>query len=277
VTGKPVWPFEERPTPASTLAGERTAPTQPFPTKPPAYDRQGVSVDDLIDFTPELRAAALETIKQYHIGPLFAPATLKNAPDGTKGLLSLPGSLGGADWEGGAVDPETGTVYVGSHTAITVLAMGRDSLRSDMSLVQLGGGPPTVKGLPLLKPPYSRITAIDMNKGDQLWMIPSGDTPDRVKNNPALTGVKIPPTGGFARPVVMVTKTLLIAAEGYTGDPSLRAIDKRTGEVLGQIKLPGSVSSVPMTYELNGKQYIAVWVDDPRAQVQSELVVLALP
>jgi quinoprotein glucose dehydrogenase len=276
-TGKPVWPIEERPVPPSSLPGERVSPTQPFPTKPPPFDRQGVSVDDLIDFTPELHAAALEAIKPYHIGPLFTPATLKANPDGTKGLLSLPGSLGGADWEGGAVDPETGTVYVGSHTAITVLAMGRDSLRSDMSLVQLGGPIPTVKGLPILKPPYSRITAIDMNKGDHLWMIPSGETPDRVKNNPLLKGITVPQTGGFARPVVLVTKTLLIAAEGWGGDPLLRAIDKRTGEVLATIKLPGSVSSVPMTYALNGKQYIAFWVDDQRTHLQSELLAFALP
>ena len=277
VTGKPVWPMIEKPVPASDIPGERAALTQPFPTKPPAYDRQGVSVDDLIDFTPELRAQALEAIKSYHIGPLFTPATLLHAADGTKGLLSLPGSLGGADWEGGAVDPETGVVYVGSHTAPSVLAMARDSAHSDMNVVNLGGGPPNVQGLPLLKPPYSRITAIDINRGEFLWQIPSGDTPDRVKNNPALKGVTIPVTGGFARPVVLVTKTLLFAAEGWGGAPVLRALDKKTGEVVWSTTLPGSVSSVPMTYAVNGKQYIAFWVDDARTQLPSELLAFALP
>jgi quinoprotein glucose dehydrogenase len=277
VTGKPVWPIVEKPVPASDVPGERAAATQPFPTKPPAFDRQGVSVDDLIDFTPELRAQALEIIKPYHIGPLFTPATLLHAPDGTKGLLSLPGSLGGADWEGGAVDPETGVVYVGSHTAPSVLAMGRDSVHSDMNVVNLGGGPPTVQGLPLLKPPYSRITAIDLNRGEFLWQKPSGDTPDRVKNNPAMKGIAIPTTGGFARPVVLVTKTLLFAGEGWGGEPVLRALDKKTGEVLWSLRLPGSVSSVPMTYALGGKQYVAFWVDDQRAGVTSELLAFAIP
>jgi quinoprotein glucose dehydrogenase len=237
VTGKPVWPIVERPVPPADIPGERAAPTQPFPTRPPAFDRQGVSVDDLIDFTPELRAQALEIIKPYHIGPLFTPATLQHAPDGTKGLISLPGSLGGADWEGGAVDPETGVVYVGSHTAPSILAMARDSARSDMNVVNLGAAPPTVQGLPLLKPPYSRITALDLNRGAFLWQMPSGDTPDRVKNNPALKGIVIPTTGGFARPVVLVTKTLLFAAEGWGGAPVLRALDKQTGEVLSAYRV----------------------------------------
>ena len=277
VTGKPVWPFVEKPVPPSDIPGERAALTQPFPTKPPAYDRQGVSVDDLIDFTPELHAAALEAIKPYHIGPLFTPATLQHAPDGTKGLISLPGSLGGADWEGGAADLETGIVYVGSHTAPSILAMGRDSVHSDMNVVNLGGGPPTVQGLPLLKPLYSRITAINMNRGDFLFQIPSGETPDRVKNNPALKGVTIPTTGGFARPVVLVTKTLLFAAEGWGGAPIFRALDKKTGEVVWSTPLPGSVSSVPMTYAIGGKQYVAFWVDDQRGGVASQLMVYSIP
>jgi quinoprotein glucose dehydrogenase len=277
VTGKPVWPIVEKPVPASDIPGEHAAATQPFPTRPPAFDRQGVSVDDLIDFTPELRAQALEIIKPYHIGPLFTPATLLHAPDGTKGLISLPGSLGGADWEGGAVDPETGVVYVGSHTAPSVLAMGRDSAHSDMNVVNLGGAPPTVQGLPLLKPPYSRITAIDLNRGEFLWQIPSGGTPDRVKNNPALKGIAIPATGGFARPVVLVTRTLLFTAEGWGGEPVLRALDKKTGDVVWSTRLPGSVSSVPMTYAIGGKQYVAFWVDDARTQLASELLAFAIP
>ena len=277
VTGKPVWPMVEKPVPASDIPGERAALTQPFPTKPPAFDRQGVSSDDLIDFTPELHAQALEIVKAYRIGPLFTPASLLHAADGTKGLISLPGSLGGADWEGGAVDPETGVVYVGSHTAPSVLAMARDSAHSDMNVVNLGGGPPNVQGLPLLKPPYSRITAIDLNRGEFLWQLPSGETPDRVKNNPALKGLSIPTTGGFARPVVLVTKTLLFAAEGWGGAPLLRALDKKTGEVVWSVTLPGSVSSVPMTYEVGGKQYIAFWVDDARTQLPSELLAFAIP
>ncbi len=276
-TGVPVWPIVERPVPVSDVPGEVSSPTQPIPTKPAAFDRQGFTADDLIDFTPALRAKAVELVKPYRFGPLFAPASLTAAPDGTKGMLAIPGSLGGANWEHGAMDPETGMLYIGSHTAPAVLAMTQNPRVSDMNYILDRGTVPTVDGLPLVKPPYSRITAIDLRTGDHAWMKPSGDTPASVRDNPALRGITIPNTGGFARPVMMATKTLLFTAEGYNGAPVIRALDKRTGAEVWRMTIPGSVSSSPMTFRHQGKQYIAFWVDDARARRPSELIALALP
>ncbi len=277
VTGKPVWPIVERAVPASDAPGEHASPTQPFPTKPAAFDRQGISVDDLIDFTPSLRAKALELVKPYRLGKLFTPASLSQAADGTRGTLIIPGSLGGANWEHGAFDPENGIVYVGSHTEAAMISLVHDAKRSDMDFILDRGSAPTVDGLPLVKPPYSRITAIDLHTGNHLWMRPSGDTPATIRDNPALRGVNIPNTGGIARPVMVATKTLLFTAEGWGGAPVLRALNKRTGEEIWRMTLPGSVSSSPMTFRHAGKQYVAFWVDDPRTQHPSELIALALP
>ena len=276
-TGKPIWPIEERAVPASDVPGERAAPTQPFPTRPAPYDRQGVSVDDLIDFTPELRAKATAAIKPFRVGPLFTPASLLNAADGTTGTLSLPGTVGGANWEHGAFDPETGILYVGSFTNPAVLALANVPDKSDMNFIMVGGDVPTIDGLPLVKPPWSRITAIDMNRGDHVWMKPSGATPDRVKNHVALKGLTVPQTGGFTRPVLLATKTLLFTGEGSGGAPILRVQSKRTGDVIWETPLPGPVTAQPMTYAINGRQYVALWVGNPRRQPQTELLVFTLP
>jgi len=272
-TGEPLWPIEQRAVAKSDVPFEWTAPTQPFPTKPKAYDRQGVSEDDLVDFTPAIKAAALEAVKDLRMGPMFTPPSLTQAPDGTRGTLVLPHYGGGANWEGGAADPETGMLYVASQTNLTVFAVNPAGDRSDIRYLFVNGEAPRPMGLPLVKPPYGRITAIDMNTGEHRWMAVNGDTPDDIKNNPALAGVKIPPTGKASRAVLLVTKTLLFAGEGYGGAPILRAYDKATGAVVAEIPLPGAASSKPMTYMLNGKQYVvlAVGRDTP-----AELVAFAL-
>jgi quinoprotein glucose dehydrogenase len=276
VTGKPVWPIVERPMPASDVPGERASKTQPIPTKPAAFDRQGVTVDDLIDFTPELRAEALNAIKPYRLaeGP-FTPPSVTNGPDGMRGTLILPGTLGGAIWEGGAFDPDTGMLYVGSWTSPGAFGLSKDS-RSDMDWGGTGAAP-RVRGLPLIKPPYSRITAIDLNTGQHAWMVPSGDTPPDIKNNAALAGVAIKPTGAQSRPVLLATKTLLFTAEGSSGQPILRALDKKTGEKVWEMTLPGAVGSVPMTYAIGDRQFIALWVADRASELPATLVAIAIP
>lgn len=277
VTGEPVWPIEERPVPPSDVPGEETSPTQPFPTKPAPYDRQGVSIDDLIDFTPELRAQAIEAVQPFRLGSLFTPPSLQDAPDGTQGTLSLPGTLGGTNWEGGAFDPETGMLYVGSYTNPAVLALTPpDPEQSDMDYVFAFSRAPSVQDLPLIKPPYSRITAIDLNTGEHAWMVAAGDTPDEIRNHPALQGVQLPRTGSMARPVVLATKTLLFTGEGAGGQPFVRALDKRTGETLWKMEVPAPVTSVPMTFAVDGRQYIAFWVGDAEMDVRSRLVNLSL-
>lgn len=278
VTGAPVWPMPEQPVQQSDVPGERTAATQPIPSKPAAFDRQGVNIDDLIDFTPELRAEAVKMLEKVRLSRnAFTPPSLANAPDGTTGTLVVPGNLGGANWEGGALDPETGLLYVGSWTNPTILALTKDPQRSDMDWVGGGGGSTRVKGLPILKPPYSRITAIDLNTGDHAWMVPNGDTPPEIRSNPALAGVALPRTGATTRPELLVTKTLLFAAEGNGAQPILHVLDKATGAEITAITVLGTINSVPMTYAINGRQFVAFWTSNRQAQQPSELVALALP
>jgi len=278
VTGKPVWPIVETPVPQSDVPGEKTAATQPIPSKPAAFDRQGITPDNVIDFTPELHSEALKALATLRTGASpFTPPSLADAPDGTKGTLMLPGTLGGANWEGGAFDPDTGMLYVGSWTSPSVIGLIKDAQRSDMDWIGGGGRVPTVRGLPIVKPPYSRITAIDLNTGDHAWMVANGDTPAAIKNNPALAGLTIPPTGAQTRPVVLATKTMLVAAEGSGGQPILRALDKKTGALLAQLPLPASVGSVPMTYAIGGRQFVVCWVGDRGVDLPGTLVALALP
>ncbi len=268
-TGEPIWPIEERPMEASDVPGELLALTQPFPTKPPAYDRQGVSEDDLIDFTPELRAEALDRVASFRMGPIFTPPVVAD-PDGPYGTLMLPSAGGGTNWPGGSVDPETGIFYQYSFTTVTSLGLVNDPERSDMDFIR--GNPAgvaprdralTIRGLPLIKPPWGRITAIDLKSGDILWQIPHGETPDNVREHPDLQGVDIPRTGRIGRVGTLITKTLVIAGEGGTfTTPSgergamLRAYDKATGEEVGEVYMPAPVSGSPMTYMHEGRQYI---------------------
>jgi quinoprotein glucose dehydrogenase len=274
VTGQPVWPFEERPAPASDVAGERAWPTQPHPTKPPPYEYQGYVESDLIDFTPVLRAEAIRVAKQYRLGPVFTPPSEVKA-DGTKGSWYNPGGTGGSLWQGGGFDPETGYFYIPSKAGTGVITVRNDP-KSDLRFSRGPGVPaPTVQGLPILKPPYSRITALDLNKGEFAFVVPLGTTPTRVAQNPALKDVKLPNTGGInLHATLLVTKTLLIAGEGWGGAPVVRAYDKKTGAILSELSIPGMMGSMPMTYMVNGKQYLAFTVGTPTQA--AELVALAL-
>jgi quinoprotein glucose dehydrogenase len=279
-TGEPVWPIEERPVPQSDVPGETLSPTQPFPTRPAAYEHQGITEDDLIDYTPALRQRALEVVSNYRLGPLFNPPSLRDATDGTRASIHCPGANGGTNIPGGtAVDPETGILYVASTKACSApqLFPGTEAdSNSNMQWVTRGpGGVGSVDGLPLLKPPYGRITAIDLNTGEHLWWIPNGDTPDNVTNHPALQGVDIPVTGKGTHATVLLTSTLLIYGEGRNGDPLLHAVDKRTGEELATVELPETTNTAPMTFLHEGLQYIVLAVGG--SDLPGSLVALRLP
>jgi quinoprotein glucose dehydrogenase len=282
VTGQPVWPIEERPVPKSKIASEWTSPTQPFPTRPAPFDRQGISVDDLIDFTPEIKAEAVRIASQYNLGPIFTPPTALDA-DGKKGTLMLPNATGGANWQGAAADPETGILYVPSVTNPTVLSLVKDPQRSDMDYVQRGAPVDKPFGLPLVKPPWGRITAIDLNTGDHLWMVPNGEAPQYIRDNPKLKGIDLSKAGNPERAPLLVTKTLLFAGDGsgnFSSGPggggnTFRALNKKTGELIFEMKLPANETGLPMTYMVNGRQFIVVAVGAPNSP--AELVALALP
>jgi quinoprotein glucose dehydrogenase len=273
VTGQPVWPFEERPVPASDVPGERAWPTQPHPTKPPAYEYQGYNENDLIDYTPALRAEAMEIAKQYRLGPVFTPPS-EIKPDGAKGSWYNPGGTGGSLWQSGAFDPETNYFYIPSKSGTSVITVRKDP-KSDLRFSRGPSGEIRVKGLPMTRPPYSRIVALDLNKGEYAWIVPLGTTPDRVKQNPALQGVNLPNTGGLSlHATMLVTKTVLIAGEGWGGEHMVRAYDKKTGAVVGEVAIPGMMGSMPMSYMVNGKQYIAFTVGMPMEP--AEVVALTL-
>ena len=285
VTGEPIWPIEEREVLQTEVPGEQTAPTQPFPTKPPPFDRQGVSVNDLIDFTPELNAEARKIAALYKLGPLFTPPSLVNRKTRKLGTLTLPGSLGGANWSGPAFDPKTGILYISSSTSPSVHGLIQDAKRSNMDYVKgerlalpKGGGP---QGLPLLKPPWGRITAIDLNAGEILWQVPNGETPDYVREHPALKEVAFKRTGRPDRAGLLLTKTLLFAGEGaglYSqfggGGNMLRAHDKESGKIVSEFKLPSNQTGLPMTYLLNGKQYVVLAIGS--SNYPAELIALCL-
>ena len=260
VTGEPIWPITERQVASSDIPGERTSPTQPFPTKPAPFDLQGLTLDDLIDFTPELKAQAVEIASQYRIGPLFTPPSLAQAEDGTRGLIQIPGQGGGANWEGAAVDVESGVLYVPSITNPIVRGLFNDPEHSDMNYVDARWRLPGPQGLPLVRPPWGRVTAIDLNTGEHLWMVPNGDTPEYVRDHPALAGIEIPRTGTATRGSTIVTRALLFVT---SGDPILRAHDKETGAIVAEIALPARATGVPMTYMVEGRQYIVVAVAGP--------------
>ncbi len=283
VTGQPVWPIEERPVPQSATPGERTAPTQPFPTKPAPFERQGVSVDDLIDFTPELRSEAIDITKRYVVGPLFTPPSIKgDGPNDTKGTLQLPGSVGGADWNGAALDPETGILYVPSVTGTFAADLvsgntAQSNLRYVHGTREFVTGP---RGLPLFKPPYGRITAINLNMGDHVWVKPNGDGP---REHPAIKHLNLPPLGQPGRASPLVTKTLLFIGEGDPinvrtppggGGRKFRAYDKASGAVVWEMEFPAGTTGAPMTYMYKGKQYIAFAIGS--SEHQAEFVALAL-
>jgi quinoprotein glucose dehydrogenase len=321
VTGKPLWPIEERPVPKGDVPGEWYSPTQPIPSKPPAYDRQGITENDLIDFTPALRREALEIVAWHKMGPLFTPPVVSNI-DGPLGTLMVPSQDGGTNWQGGSFDPETGILYVASGSTVISKAVvppypgqsevayiegnavtgprttggsgsaaggGRSEFRPAERRVLAPSdpsrGPPklalSVQGLPLLKPPYGRISAIDMKRGEILWQIAHGETPDDIKSHPLLKDLNLPRTGQAGSPGTLVTKTLLISGERLnTTTPEglgamLRAYDKATGREVGAVYLPAPQSGSPMTYMLSGNQYLVVAVSG--AQYAGELLAFKLP
>ena len=314
VTGQPIWPFEERAVPKGDVPGEWYSATQPFPTKPPAYDRQGASVDDLIDFTPELRAEALKVVSRYKMGPVFTPPVVSKV-EGPLGTLVMAAAGGGTNWPGGSYDPETHILYVYSQTQMGSLGLvpGNAQVSGDFAYVQGvatsgirtrggagadasadrapgggaaedagAGGGLSVQGLPLAKPPYGRISAIDLNKGEILWQIAHGETPDNIKNHPALKGLNIPRTGRPGAVGTLVTKSLLISGEpGVFTTPNgqrgamLRAYDKATGKEVAAVYMPTQQTGTPMTYMLNGKQYIVVAIGG--LGITAELRAFRLP
>ena len=274
-TGEPVWPIVERPVPQTDVPGEWTSPTQPIPTHPAAFDRQGVTPDDLIDYTPEIRAQISTLLDSARIGPLYTPPSIDSAAEGNNGTLSLPYSTGGANWEGGAFDPGTGLLFVPSQTVVGMMGIEHDPEASDIRFISSRSPAPRVLGIPIAKPPWGRITAIDLATGEHRWMIANGDTPQSIVDNPALAGVDLPRTGKATRAGIVVTETLLFAGEGYGGDPIFRAHDKLTGEIVAEIALPATQASPPSSYRVNGRQFIVMTVAD--GESPAELVALALP
>ena len=284
VTGKPVWPIEERPVAASNVPGEKASPTQPVPTKPPPFERQGLQEDDLIDFTAQLRAEALQIMKQYRTGPLFTPPSVRSdGPGGVKGTLQLPGSNGGTAWTGAAFDPDTSLLFIPSKTnpfsADLIKGNPQDTnLDYRAATRPLVAGP---RGLPLVKPPYGRVTAMDLNKGERAWMVPNGDGP---RDNPAIKALNLGPLGQAVRSSAIATKTLLFVTEGDQLNPrtppggggrKFRALDKDTGKTVWEIELEAGANGAPMTYLFNGKQYVVLAIGGQRHP--AELVALSLP
>ena len=324
ITGQPIWPIEERPVPKGDVPKEWYSPTQPFPLdahgKPFNYDSQGFVVDDLIDFTPELRSEAMQVVSMYKLGPVFTPPVVSKA-EGPLATLYMGGGGGGTNWPGGSFDPETHILYVNSQKAPSQLGLvpPRPESHNDLAYIQgnarvgarpqgrpMGAapvapvpalvateppGPPaeggggaglTVRGLPIMKPPYGQISAIDLNKGEIIWQIAHGETPEGVRNNPALKGLTIPRTGRAGVVGSLVTKTLLISGEaGFGPTPTgargamLRAYDKATGKEVGAVYIPAPQSGSPMTYMLNGKQYLVLAVSG--SNYSGELIAFKLP
>ena len=277
-TGEPVWPIEDRPVPQSVVPGEQLSPTQAFPTKPEPLEELGLSGENVIDFTPELKQEALEIMSQYRIGGPYMPPLPEDHTENVKGWIACSGGVNIT--HPSSMDPETGILYQSSGPQCSgrLLQPGVNAdgpkhgcTASEASCTTTGvtiadwvsgggvdwGGP---QGLPMHKPPYSRITAIDMNTGEHLWWIPVGEATDRLKNHRALRGVDLSGVSGRSRAIHMVTGSLLLATEGTQGPPVLNAHDKRTGKKLGSIDLPAPGQYGMMTYEHDGRQYIIVQI-----------------
>jgi quinoprotein glucose dehydrogenase len=314
VTGQPVWPIEERPVPKGDVPGEWYSPTQPFPTMPPPHDYQGVTFENLIDFTPGLRAEATQIASKYKLGPVFTPPVVSKAD----GPIASFRSSGGTNWPGGSYDPETHIAYMPSFTSLVPIGLlpppskefsdidyvegdarfgvryvagpgenvGADAAASAPRVTEGAPNPSRTgfnpQGLPLMKPPYGRITAINLDKGEFVWQIAHGETPDYIRNHPALKGVNIPRTGQAGYSGVLVTKTLVIAADSQvTTTPEhprgamLRAYEKATGKEIGAVYMPAPQSGSPMTYSVNGKQYIVIAISG--GTYSGEYLAFALP
>lgn len=299
-SGEPVWPIVETPVPQSIVSGEATSATQPIPSRPPAFDRQGITIDDLIDFTPALRAQALELIEPYTLGPLYAPPSPWVA-GGNQGTITIPDAWGAGNWNTGAFDPESGLYYAVSYTNPGNLGIAPTTSPSatmtHSTPVDLEWDAPTIQGIPIVKPPYGRITALNINTGEMEWMVANGDGP---RNHPLLRDLELPPLGIPNRPAPLLTKTLLFLGEGsdtvigtvpggssdyddasagfdesWRWGKKFRAYDKATGEVLMEMELPAGTTAAPMSYLHEGIQYIVIGVSSQQAE--PEWVALAIP
>jgi quinoprotein glucose dehydrogenase len=278
VTGKPVWPIIERPVPQSDVPGEVTSPTQPFPSLPEPFERQGFRESDLNNLTPEIFAEARRIAARYRSGPSFMPPSVVTPTNA--GTLQVPGSQGGANWQGAVADPETGILYVSSTSTITFMGMTSAPDRSNLNYILAGSRVAGPFGLPLARPPWGTIVALDLNTGKKLWTVANGDTPDYVRNHEKLRGMNLPRTGHDDRAGLLVTKSLLFAGEGAglfvasEGGSKFRAHDKRTGEIVWETDLGLRQSGLPMSYALDGKQYIVVAAGAPGSA--GEFIALAL-
>jgi quinoprotein glucose dehydrogenase len=314
ITGKPVWPIDEKKVEIGDVPGEWYSPTQPIPSKPPAYSRNGVSIDDLIDFSPDLREKARAIASKYHLGPVFTPPVASKV-EGPLGTLTLGTASGGTNWPGGSYDPETHIAYIFACNAcvepiglvpapkdvsdlnyiagvagrdVSILRGPGENAGADSPMPSKKAAPGTyvrmnVDGLPLIKPPYGTITAINLDEGKILWQIAHGETPDVVRNYPSFKSWNIARTGQQTYNIgTLVTKTLVIAGEGQvttTADhprgAMLRAYDKQTGKEVGAVYMPAPQSGSPMTYMVNGKQYIVVAVSG--GPYSGEYIAYTLP
>ncbi len=292
VTGQPVWPIDERPVPRGKVPTEWYSPTQPYPTKPAAYDMQGIRESDVNDWTPEIKAEALRVLNLHKYSDNLFEPPIDRGQDGKFGMLMMPGNNGGTNWEGGAFDPETKIAYIFSSTEFNRRSLINDPARSNMNFIDGGGGrgggaadaapPLNAFGLPLIKPPYGRVTAINMNTGDHVWMAPIGGTPENIRNHKMLQGVTIPRTGRPGRTGIMLTRTLLWAGERGPLDTVggqtvswFRSYDKTTGDIVSEMQIPANVTNVPITYMSGGKQYIVIAV--AAVGKPAELLALTLP
>lgn len=284
LTGEPLWPIVDRPVPQSSVPGEKLSPTQPFPTKPAPFDIQGIGLNDLVDFTPELRQQALEALANFEMGPLFNPAIQRNNDLGKRASLFCPGGGGGANITAPPVaDPVSGYLYVSSRSSCSPIQLvpGEEAdLQYDAptgtTFARYANGPSAgavrhPAGIPIWKPPYSRITAIDMNTGEHAWVIPTGETPARVKNNPALEGIDVGNTGTGNLVPMTITPEMLIYSDVRTdGTPVLYSIDKASGDILAEVEVPARSRYGMSTWVHEGHQYIIL-------QTGSKLTAMALP
>jgi len=330
ITGQPVWPIEERPVPQSDVPGEKTSPTQPFPTRPPAYARQAITTDELINFTPEMRAEALEKVKMYRMGPMFLPPVVSKV-GGPLQAITIGTLGGGTNWPGASYDPETHTVFAqAANAGVSLLGLveppagfsdikyvaglagqpfrvnegpgfgsGADApelseTQKKLNAILAAKGlaetaknappPPVlqVQGLTIVKPPYGVVSAINLDRGDLVWQVPHGDTPDNIRNHPALKGLNIPKTGQQGSVGLMVTRTLVVLGDpAVTTTPEhprgamLRAYDKNTGAQVGALLMPAPQSGAPMTYQVDGRQFIVVAISG--GAYTGEYVAYSLP
>ena len=289
VTGQPVWPIVEKPVPQSTVPGEKTSPTQPFPTKPPPYARNFLAKSDVIDFTPELRAEALKLLERYAWHEtLFSPPVAGDIK-GVLGAVQIGNTLGGTNWPGGGYDPESQVVFVqAANSGVSAYSVMRRPELGDGEYVsgvagrQGGGGGLNVQNLPIVKPPYGVLAAIDLSRGELKWQVPHGETPDNIRNHPLLKGIDLPRTGQNGSIGLVVTKSLVILGDRQVAAPPgrprgamLRAYDKESGKEVGEVLMPAGQTGSPMTYMLDGRQYIVIAVGGPG--FPGEYLAFALP